>query len=480
MGMNDHNVNSIYLIGIGGAAMAPLAGMLAERGYAVSGSDTGVYPPASTLLEKLRITWKNGFCETNLEPRPDLVVIGNAISRGNPELEFVLDNKIAYRSLPEMIKEFFLPGHDSLVVTGTHGKTTTTSLLAWIFHVAGRRPDFLIGGVAENFGKSYGLGGGREFIIEGDEYDSAFFDKGPKFLHYRPEDLIITSLEFDHADIYADLAAVELQFRRLVNLVPRRGRIVCWGESATVRGVVSQAFCPVETYGFGGENLWIAGDLEFRDDATHFRVARKAEERARVELPLVGRHNVLNALAALAIADGRGIPRDAIEEALRTFRGVARRMQIRGEAGGVAIVDDFAHHPTAIRATIEAARTRWPRRRLWVAFEPRSNTMRRRIFEDDLAAALATADGAVLGPVNRVQLLSEAERLSPERVVKIVRAAGRRAEALNSAGEIADFLAGELREGDVMLVLSNGSFDGLCDKLLARLNSRSPAPRAAR
>ena len=480
MGMNDHNVNSIYLIGIGGAAMAPLAGMLAERGYAVSGSDTGVYPPASTLLEKLRITWKNGFRETNLAPRPDLVVIGNAISRGNPELEFVLDNKIAYRSLPEMIKEFFLPGHDSLVVTGTHGKTTTTSLLAWVLHVAGHRPDFLIGGVAENFGKSYGLGGGREFIIEGDEYDSAFFDKGPKFLHYRPDDLIITSLEFDHADIYADLAAIELQFRRLVNLVPRRGRIVCWGESATVRGVVSQAFCPVETYGFGGENLWIAGDLEFRDDATHFRVARKAEERARVELPLVGRHNVLNALAALAIADGRGIPRRAIEEALRTFRGVARRMQNRGEAGGVTIVDDFAHHPTAIRATIEAARTRWPRRRLWVAFEPRSNTMRRRIFEDDLAAALATADGAVLGPVNRAQLLSEGERLSPERVVKIVRAAGRRAEALNSAGEIADFLAGELREGDVMLVLSNGSFDGLCDKLLARLNSRSPAPRAAR
>ena len=478
--MNEHDIQSIYLIGIGGAAMAPLAGMLAERGYAVSGSDTGVYPPASTLLEKLRITWKNGFRETNLAPRPDLVVIGNAISRGNPELEFVLDNKIAYRSLPEMIKEFFLPGHDSLVVTGTHGKTTTTSLLAWIFHLAGRRPDFLIGGVAENLGKSYGLGGGREFIIEGDEYDSAFFDKGPKFLHYRPDDLIITSLEFDHADIYADLAAIELQFRRLVNLVPRRGRIVCWGESATVRGVVSQAFCPVETYGFGGENLWIAGDLEFRDDATHFRVARKAEERARVELPLVGRHNVLNALAALAIADGRGIPRRAIEEALRTFRGVARRMQIRGEAGGVTVVDDFAHHPTAIRATIEAARTRWPRRRLWVAFEPRSNTMRRRIFEDDLAAALATADGAVLGPVNRAQLLSEGERLSPERVVKIVRAAGRRAEALNSAGEIADFLAGELREGDVMLVLSNGSFDGLCDKLLARLNSRSPAPRAAR
>ena len=250
------NVESIYLIGIGGAAMAPLAGMLAERGYRVTGSDTGVYPPASTLLEKLGIRWHSGFSEEHLNPAPDLVVIGNAASRGNPEVEFVLDHKIPYRSLPEMVREFFLPGHDSLVVAGTHGKTTTTAMLAWIFESAGRQPDFLVGGVADNFGKSYGLGGGREFIIEGDEYDSAFFDKGPKFLHYRPDDLIITSLEFDHADIYADLAAIELQFRRLVNLVPRRGRIVCWGESETVRGVVAKALCKVETYGFSpGQRL---------------------------------------------------------------------------------------------------------------------------------------------------------------------------------------------------------------------------------
>ena len=252
--MNNNKIESIYLIGIGGAAMAPLAGMLAEKGYRVTGSDKGVYPPASNLLRSLGISWKEGFREENLSPAPDLVVVGNAISRGNPELEVVLDQKIPYRSLPEVLKEFFLPGHDSIVVTGTHGKTTTTAMLAWIFHVAGRKPDFLVGGVAENFGKSYGLEGGREFILEGDEYDSAFFDKGPKFLHYRPDDLIITSLEFDHADIYADLAAIELQFRRLVNLIPRRGRIVCWGESSTVLGVVSKAFCPVETYGFAPDN----------------------------------------------------------------------------------------------------------------------------------------------------------------------------------------------------------------------------------
>jgi UDP-N-acetylmuramate: L-alanyl-gamma-D-glutamyl-meso-diaminopimelate ligase len=475
-----NGIESIYLIGIGGAAMAPLAGMLAERGYRVTGSDTGVYPPASTLLEQLGIPWKQGFSEEHLAPSPDLVVIGNAASRGNPEVEAVLDRKIPYRSLPETIREFFLPGHDSLVVSGTHGKTTTTSILAWIFQVAGRRPDFLIGGVADNFGKSYGLGGGREFIIEGDEYDSAFFDKGPKFLHYRPDDLIITSLEFDHADIYADLAAIELQFRRLVNLVPRRGRIVCWGESETVRGVVAKALCKVETYGFGTGNDWIAGDVEYFDGATHFRAAAGGRERARVRLPLTGRHNVLNALGAMAIAFGRDIPREAIEEALATFRGVARRMQVRGEAAGVTVVDDFAHHPTAIRATIAGARDRWPGSRIWAAFEPRSNTMRRRIFENDLADALATADGAVLGAVSRAQLLTDQERLSPERVVERIRGAGRTAEAFESAEAIADFLAAQVRSGDVVLALSNGSFDGLCEKLLARLNAPVPVKDRAR
>jgi UDP-N-acetylmuramate: L-alanyl-gamma-D-glutamyl-meso-diaminopimelate ligase len=478
--MISTEIKSIHLIGIGGAAMAPLAGMLAERGYNVTGSDTGVYPPASTLLEKLGIKWKQGFREENLAPAPDLVVIGNAASRGNPEVEFVLDNKIPYRSLPEMVREFFIPGHESLVVTGTHGKTTTTSMLAWIFQSAGRRPDFLIGGVAENFGKSYGLGGGPEFIIEGDEYDSAFFDKGPKFLHYRPDNLIITSLEFDHADIYADLAAIELQFRRLVNLVPRSGKIVCWGESATVRGVVAKAFCPVETYGYTPENDWVAGDLEVTESETRFRVAFRGIEQARVRLPMAGRHNVLNALATIAIAHGRGVSREEIEHALATFRGVARRMQVRGEAGGVIVVDDFAHHPTAIRVTIAAARDKWPGRRIWAAFEPRSNTMRRRLFENDLADSLATADGVVLGAVNRAQLLGDSERLSPERVIQRVRNAGRSAEAFGSSEEIADYLGSRVRPGDVVLALSNGSFDGLCDKLLARLNAGVPARLEAR
>src|SRR6267154_3094681 len=461
-----------HLSGIGGAAMAPLAGMLAERGHRVTGSDAGVYPPASTLLEGLGIRWTNGFSEANLDPAPDIVVIGNALSRGNPEVECVLDRKIPYRSLPQILEEFFLPGHDSLVVTGTHGKTTTTSMLAWILAHAGRRPNFLIGGIAENFGRSFGLGGGNEFVLEGDEYDSAFFDKAPKFLHYHPDEVIVTSLEFDHADIYADLAAIELQFRRMVNVVPRSGRIVAWGESETVRGVVAKAFCPVETYGFTPGVDWLAGDVEFTEGETRFRVSHRGTEVARVRMALAGRHNVLNALAAIAIASGRGVGGAAIEQALTTFRGVLRRLEVKGESSGVLVVDDFAHHPTAIRVTIEAARNRWPGRRLWAVFEPRSNTMRRKVFENDLASSLATADATVLGAVNRAALLDDAERLSPTRVLATVRAAGRKAEGFESADEISEYLMQETQPGDVVLVMSNGSFDGLCGKLLGKLQER--------
>jgi UDP-N-acetylmuramate: L-alanyl-gamma-D-glutamyl-meso-diaminopimelate ligase len=461
-----------HLSGIGGAAMAPLAGMLAESGHRVTGSDAGVYPPASTLLESLGIRWTNGFDGANLDPAPDIVVLGNALSRGNPEVEAVLERKIPYRSLPQTLEEFFLPGHDSLVVTGTHGKTTTTSMLSWILHHAGRQPNFLIGGVAENFGRSFGLGGGEEFVLEGDEYDSAFFDKAPKFLHYHPREVIITSLEFDHADIYENLAAIELQFRRMVNLVPRTGRIVAWGESATVRGVVQKAFCPVETYGFTPGVDWLAGDLEITDGETRFRVSRGGNEVARVRMSLAGRHNVLNAVAAIAIAHGRGVSGEAIAEAMLAFRGVLRRLEVKGESSGVLVVDDFAHHPTAIRATIDAARHRWPGRKLWAVFEPRSNTMRRKVFESDLVASLATADAAILGAVNRANLLSDEERMSPGGVLEAICKAGRKAEGFDSAEEIAEYLAAETRPGDLVLVMSNGSFDGLCGKLLGKLQER--------
>jgi UDP-N-acetylmuramate: L-alanyl-gamma-D-glutamyl-meso-diaminopimelate ligase len=473
--LRNSQVEHIHLCGIGGSAMSPLAGMLAERGYRVTGSDSGVYPPASTFLESFGIRWANGFREENLQPHPDLIVIGNALSRGNPEVEYILDQKLPYRSMPQMLEEFFIPGRDPLIITGTHGKTTTTSMLAWILHVAGRQPDFLIGGIAENFGRSYGLGAGSEIVLEGDEYDSAFFDKAPKFLHYRPQEVIITTLEFDHADIYADLAAIELQFRRLVNLVPRGGRVVAWGDddplAAPVQRVTEKAFCRVETFGLGGNTDWIAGDLEFVEGETKFRVVRRGEEILRAALPMAGRHNVLNALAASAIALGRDVPPDAVAEALATFQGVRRRLQVRAEHGGVLIVDDFAHHPTAIRATIEATRSRWPGRRIWAAFEPRSNTMRRNVFEAPLVAALATADAVVLGAVNRAKLLADEERLSPERVVEGIQRTGRDARAFDSADAIADFLSRNVKSGDIVLVMSNGSFDGLCGKLQERLAS---------
>jgi UDP-N-acetylmuramate: L-alanyl-gamma-D-glutamyl-meso-diaminopimelate ligase len=454
------------LLGIGGAAMAPVAGMLKERGFTVTGSDTGVYPPASTLLSSLGIPWNSGYRPENLKPAPDLVVVGNAISRGNLELEAVLDERIPYCSMPQIIENYFLPGHTSIVIAGTHGKTTTTAMLAWIFHVANRRPDFLVGGVIPNFNdRSYGLSGGEEFIIEGDEYDTAYFDKQPKFLHYHPDELILTSLEFDHADIYSDLPAIELQFQRLVNLVPRRGKILVWGEAPNLVACTAKAFCPVERYGLSPEMDWFAGDIEWRDGMTHFRVVYHREEVARIRMPLVGRHNVMNALACVALSFGRAVECEAIEMALAKFQGVRRRMEIKGEGNGITIVEDFAHHPTAIRATIEAARSRWPGRRLWAIFEPRSNTMRRKVFQDHLAAALASADAAVLGPVNRPNLLPDDERMDPRAVAEAIRRSGKIAGALGSAAEIAEFLSSRLAPGDLVLVMSNGSFDGLCGRL---------------
>jgi UDP-N-acetylmuramate: L-alanyl-gamma-D-glutamyl-meso-diaminopimelate ligase len=454
--------------------MSPVAGMLKERGFHVTGTDVNVYPPASTLLDSLGIRWNEGYRTENLQPAPDLAVIGNAISRGNAELEYILDEKIPYCSMPQLLEDYFLPGKTSIVVAGTHGKTTTTAMLAWIFQTAGRRPDFLIGGVAPNFGdRSYGLGGGEEFIIEGDEYDTAFFDKAPKFLHYHPDELILTSLEFDHADIYPDLASIALQFRRLVNLVPRRGRILIWGESPELRNVVSKAFCPVETFGLTPGCDWCAGDIVWHDAATEFRVAYRGNEVARIRIPVAGRHNVLDALGALALAYGRGVESDAIAHALATFQSVRRRMEIKSEAGGVLIVEDFAHHPTAIRLTLEAARTRWPGRKIWAAVEPRSNTMRRKVFQDALPDALALADAVLFGPVNRAQLLEEGERLSPQAIADSIRARGRFAHAFASSDEISEHLAEKAGPNDIVLIMSNGSFDGLTSKLLKKLSARA-------
>jgi UDP-N-acetylmuramate: L-alanyl-gamma-D-glutamyl-meso-diaminopimelate ligase len=353
-------------------------------------------------------------------------------------------------------------------------------MLAWIFFMAGRQTNFLVGGVAENFGKSYGLGGGQDFILEGDEYETAFWDRGPKFFHYHPDDLIITSLEFDHADIYADFAAYELAFQRLVNLVPRRGRVVVWGDTeqsgSALRRAAGKALCKVETFGFDANNDWVAQDVAPHGDGMKFSVLRGGGNFAEFELAATGRHNVLNAMAAIAVAHGRGITVAKIAEGLATFRSVKRRMDVKGEINGVLVVDDFAHHPTAVRATIDAARGRWPSRRLWAILEPRSNSMRRKIFEETLPKALALADRVVLGGVFRAQLLGDENRMKPEAVAESVRAEGKDARVLGSSDEIAELIANEAVAGDVVLVMSNGSFDGLCDKLVKALESSARQP----
>jgi len=477
------NAKHVHVIGIGGSAMSPLAGMLRESGYRVTGSDSGVYPPASTFLEKQGISFFHSFDAAHLTPVPDLVVVGNVIARGNPELEEVLDRKIPYRSLPEMLEEVFLPGKHSIVVSGTHGKTTTTALLAWIFETAGKRPNFLVGGVAENFGKSYGLGGGEEFILEGDEYETAFWDRGPKFFHYHPDDLIITSLEYDHADIYRDFDTYELAFRRLVNLVPRRGRVVIWGDTEqsgpALRRAAGKAFCPVETYGFSAGNDWLASELAVAGDGMRFRVERQGRQFGEFTLAASGQHNVLNVLAAMAVAHGRGISVDALAKGLATFKSVKRRMDVKGEVRGVLVVDDFAHHPTAVRATIAAARARWPGRRLWAILEPRSNSMRRKVFQETLPQSLALADRVILGGVFRAQQLGDENRMDPQAVADSVRQLGRSTAVFPSAEAIAEAISAEAESGDLLLVMSNGSFDGLCEKLLKKLEQSAPQPAGA-
>src|SRR6202158_5354405 len=467
----------VHLIGIGGSAMARLGAMLRDPGYRVTGSDSGVYPPASTLLESLGISFFHEFDAAHLTPVPDLVVVGNIIARGNPELEEVLDRKLPYRSMPEILEEIFLPGRHSIIVSGTHGKTTTTAMLAWMFETGEKRPNFLVGGVAENFGKSYGLGGGEEFILEGDEYETAIWDRGPKFFHYHPDDLIITSLVYDHADIYPDFATYELAFRRLVNLVPRSGRLIIWGDTndsgPSLRRIAEKAFCQVETYGFAAENNWVASMPILEKDVMKFQVSHDGKLFGEFAMTSAGRHNVLNALAGIAVASGRGISADAIKKALATFRSVKRRMDVKGEVGCVLVIDDFAHHHTAVRATIQAVRSRWPKRRLWAILEPRSNSMRRKIFEETLPESLALADRVILGSVFRSQQIGDENRLDPEAVAARVVARGKDARVFPSPDSIAEYLVGEAKSGDVLLIMSNGSFDGLCEKLLKQLGNRA-------
>ena len=459
--------------------MASLAGMLQKRGFRVTGSDAAAYPPMSEFLASLSIPVAQPFDQANLQPRPDLVIVGNAISRGNVELEFVLDHRIPFASMPQLLWDEFLSDRERLVVAGTHGKTTTTSLLAWIFHHAGRSPSFLIGGIPENFGSSFALGSGREFILEGDEYDTAFFDKGPKFLHYFPGAVILTSVEFDHADIYRDLEEVKTAFKRLVNLVPRRGLLLAWDGHRNVDECARAALCRVERYGLAESSVWHICDIEYAPELTRWRVELQGQPWAEFEFPLAGEYNVLNATAAAAMSANYGIDQATIAAALREFRSVKRRLEVKAEINGITMIDDFAHHPTAIAETLRAVRTRYAGRRLWAILEPRSNTLRRNVFQQELVSSLAIADEVVIAGVFKSSAIPKSDRLDPAAVVAELRNMGRPARLIHNADLIVETISPELRAGDVVVLLSNGGFGGIYEKLPARLKSLSEVTTAS-
>ena len=465
-------VTRIHLIGICGTAMATLAALLKSRGHDVRGSDQNVYPPMSDFLQQQGIATLQGYRAEHITPDLDMVVVGNAISRGNPELEEVLDRKIRYCSLPEAVRDHFLWGARSIVIAGTHGKTTTTSLTGWLLTHGGADPSVFVGGIAENFEGSYRVGGGRDFVIEGDEYDSAFFDKTAKFLKYLPDIAVVNNIEFDHADIYPDLDAIRLAFRRLVNLVPRRGLLLLGADNADAAALGEAARSRVETFGLSDGAHWQGHDLRVTETSTAFSVRRQGQPVGSFEVPLLGAYNVRNALAAIAVGAAVGLSPDTLAEGLRRFKGVRRRMQHRGTAAGVAVYDDFAHHPTAIEETLAGVRSAFPDRRIWAIFEPRSATSCRRVFHADFVRALSGADRVVLPAVFR-STLPEDQRLSAEQVIDELKAAGVDARYIPAVEDIVKNVARDARAGDLVVVMSNGGFDDIHQKLLRALEGRA-------
>ena len=465
------SIRRVYLIGIGGTAMASLAGMLQQRGYEVAGSDEHVYPPMSTYLESLQIPVLEGYTRDHLETfRPELVVIGNVASRNNPEAEATLALDLPYSSMPEAIYELFIKGKHAIVVTGTHGKTTTTSLMAWVLEAAGRDPSMVVGGIPLNFNHNFKLGGGSDFVIEGDEYNTAFFDKGPKFLHYKSNTLIVNNIEFDHADIYPDLAAIINAFRNGVQQVAPGDTIVANGEDANVMGLRKDARARWITFGSGDI---VAKDVEFAPETTAFTAWWEGREWFRFRTTLSGRHNVLNALAVIATARIRGLSAEEIQKGLETFEGIKRRMEVRGVERGVTVIDDFAHHPTAIATTLDGARRRYPGRRLWALFEPRSISSSRKEFERGYIDAFHEADRVIIGPIfhrDRYQNRYGLDKMmSVPEIVTRLNADGIPATQLDDFDAIADNVAREASENDVVVVMSSGAFGGVHEKILQRL-----------
>lgn len=461
-------IQSVHFSGICGTAMASVAVALRERGWRVTGSDEGAYPPMSDFLRENGIEIRTPYAAGNLADQPDLVVVGNALSRGNPEVEAVLARRLHFVSLPELVKELVLRGRRPLVVAGTHGKTTTASLLAWVLEQAGRNPGFLIGGLPQNLGRGARFTDGEWFVIEGDEYDTAFFDKRGKFLHYLPEVAILNNLELDHVDIYQRPEDIQRAFAHFLRLVPPNGLVLANGDDpGLLAPLAATDFCPIRRFGFGPENDLRAADRVPTNGDSLFQVGDR-----RFRLPLAGEHNVRNALAVLACARYCGLSDDEIQAGFETFQGVRRRMEVRGEVAGVTVIDDFAHHPTAIAATLQAVREKCPQRRVWALFEPRSNTTRRSTFQEELTRALGQADVAAVAPIARPELLAPEKRLNTDRIAAELRATNRQAVALGSVQDIVDYVLAESRPGDVLCVLSNGGFGGIHQKLLDGLAAR--------
>jgi UDP-N-acetylmuramate: L-alanyl-gamma-D-glutamyl-meso-diaminopimelate ligase len=462
--MFSAEIKSVHFTGICGTAMAAVAAAMQDKGFVVSGSDQNVYPPMSTFLAARQIEVMNGYAERNLAHKPDLVVIGNAISRGNPEAEFVLDHKLRYGSLPELLKEFFIRGKRAIVITGTHGKTTTTSLLTWVFEHNGLNPGYLIGGIPNNLHQGARFTDSEWFIIEGDEYDTAFFDKRSKFVHYLPEIAVINNLEFDHADIFANLDAIKKSFSHFIRLIPRNGLLLGNGDDANLAPLLNVTHCPVKHFGLGENNAIRAFNLRFGPTAIEFEIPS-----FKFHLNLIGEFNVRNALAVIACAKHCGLKNHQIQSAFDTFKGIKRRLEVRGIAGGVTVVDDFGHHPTAIRETLKALRLKYPREKIWAVFEPRSNTTRRNVFQSELAGAFADADAVVVSEVARLEQIAVGERLSPEKLMQDLKTAGKEAVYLPEVDSIVSHVAKNAQGGDIICVFSNGGFGGIHGKLLESL-----------
>ncbi len=461
------NPRSIHMTAIGGVGMTSLAGLLVALGHRVRGSDLDVYPPASDQLAALGVPVARGWSAANLAPRPDLVVIGNAIRAENPEACEARRLGIPTLSMPEAIEHLVLPERTPLVIAGTHGKTTSSTFLSWLLHTAGRDPGWFIGGAPLDLASGAQLGGGREFVLEGDEYDTAYFDKGPKFLHYRPAGVVLTSVEFDHADIYRDLDHVKSSFSRLLDLLPPDAPLLVSSQYPDAVDVARASGHPFETFADAEGADWRAEDFEDGPGGMRF-VLHGPGESMEMRSPLLGRMNVRNLVGIAALARRLGVPADAVSTASASFRGVRRRQQIVRD-DEVVLIDDFAHHPTAIALTLAAVRDRYPERRVWALFDPRSNTTRRRIFQDRIAEALAAADRVVLGPVHRADELPVEERFSPREACERIERGGRHASSAADYDEVVARVEEGAKPGDVVVVLSNGSFGGVVDRLNAGL-----------